>query len=159
MKLEQIEQRFKEVAGLNIDLTQYPIKQEDFEKQKVETNKEKSKKYGEVFTPIFLVDQMIQLDDISPTKKYMDLCAGYGQFGIRLLRALTNKFEDFNLDQFMKNKLFFIQIQKESQQKLKYIFGENINLYCGDVYNLKYSEETDRGLLVFNGKKWVNEQV
>lgn len=146
-----------EVAGLNLNLVQFPIKQTDYQKQNITTNKDKKNKYGEVFTPIFLVDQMIQLDDINPNKKYMDLCAGLGQFAIRLLRALTNKFPDFDIDQFMKEKLFFIQIQKESQQKLKYIFGENINLYCGDVFDLKYSEETDRGILHFNGKNWVKE--
>ena len=160
MKIEEIEQRFKEVTGLTkIDLTKYPIKQEDYEIQSPKTNKDKSKKHGEVFTPIFLVDQMIQMDDISPQKKYLDLCAGLGQFSIRLLRALTNKYPNFDLDKFIAEKLFLVQIQKESQEKLKYIFGGKLNLYCGDVMNLKYSQNTDRGILVFNEetKRWQNE--
>lgn len=155
MKIEDIEQRFEQVAGLNMNLAQFPIKQTDYQKQNITTDKDKKNKFGEVFTPIFLVDQMIELDNVNPNKKYMDLCAGYGQFSVRLLRALTNKYKEFDLEQFIKEKLFFIQIQKESQQKLKYIFGQNINLYCGDVFDLKYSEETDRGILHFNGKKWI----
>lgn len=162
MKLEDIEQRFKEVTGLTeIDLTKFPIKKEDYEIQSPKTNKEKSKKHGEVFTPIFLVDEMIEMDDINPNKKYLDLCAGLGQFSIRLLRALTNKYPDFDLDKFIAQKLFLNQIQKESQQKLKYIFSGKLNMYCGDAFNLKYSQNTDRGILVFNEatKRWQNELV
>lgn len=157
MKLEEIEKRFLECTNLDIDLTIFPVKK----CENIKTNKDKSKKYGEVFTPIFLVDEMIELDVISPQKKYLDLCAGLGQFSIRLLRALTNKYPDFELDKFIAQKLFLIQIQKESQQKLKYIFGGKLNLYCGDAFNLKYSQNTDRGILVFNEKtkKWQNEQV
>lgn len=155
MKLEEIEQRFLECTQLNTDLTVFPIKKCETQK----TNKDKSKKYGEVFTPLFLVDEMIELDDISPQKKYLDLCAGMGQFSIRLLRALTNKFPDFDLDKFIAEKLFLVQIQKESQEKLKYIFEGKLNLYCGDAMNLKYSQNTDRGILVFNEatKRWQNE--
>lgn len=153
MKLEDIEKRFCEVTNLNIDLTVFPIKECD----NIKTNKEKSKKYGQVFTPIFLVDQMIEMAELDPNIKYLDLCAGKGQYGIRLLRALTNKFPDFDLDEFMKNHLWFIEIQEESCKDLQYIFGENINLYCGDAFNLKYSEETDRGVLHFDGKNWVKE--
>lgn len=154
-----IQTRFKEVTGLkDIDLSKFPIEQSDAQKQAPKTNKKKSQKYGEVFTPIFLVDIMLQqCEDIDGTKTFLDECAGYGVFAVRLLRMLYNK--GIDIDQYIKEKLYLVEIQKDSQQKLKYIFDNELNLYCGDLFNLKYAEETDRGILHFDEetKRWIND--
>ena len=53
-----IERRFKNVAKLKGDFSLMPMPKENH--LQVVTNKEKSDTFGEVFTPIWLVDEMLQ---------------------------------------------------------------------------------------------------
>ena len=55
--IECIEKRFLEITGLECDLKKFPLEEDDC--TKIETNKEKSKAHGEVFTPLWLADKMI----------------------------------------------------------------------------------------------------
>ena len=163
MTINQIETRFKEVANLkNIDLTKSLIRKADYPIQQVKTRKEKSKEFGEVFTPLFLVDIMIhmKIKDINPQSKTCDLCAGYGQFTIRLMRILYNKFK-MDVEEWLKNVHTFTELQMESCAKLVYIFGPDINLYAGDSLQLNYSDEKDQGILFFDeeNKKWYNNKL
>ena len=163
MTINQIETRFKEVANLqNIDLTKSLIRKADYPIQQVKTRKEKSKAFGEVFTPLFLVDAMIYMKfkDITPQSKTCDLCAGYGQFTIRLMRILYNKFK-MDVEEWLKNVHTFTELQMESCAKLVYIFGPNINLYAGDSLKLNYSDENESGILFFDeeNKKWYNNKL
>lgn len=162
MTLEQIEQRFCEVAKLDIGLTVFPIKKEDYKEQKQETIKELSKKYGFVPTPIFLVDTMIcmEMKNLKATSTTCDFCAGVGQYTIRLLRYLYNKFQ-IDVEDFLKNNHYITELQAENCAALVYTFGPNINLYVGDSMNLKYSDEEDKGILFFDekNKKWFNDPL
>lgn len=162
MTLEQIEKRFCETAKLEMDLTVFPIKKEDYKEQKQETIKELSKKYGFVPTPIFLVDTMIcmEMKNLKATSTTCDFCAGVGQYSIRLLRYLYNKYQ-IDVDDFLKNNHYITELQAENCAALVYTFGPNINLYVGDSMNLKYSDEKDRGILFFDekNKKWFNDKV
>src|SRR5574344_757350 len=104
MDILDIEKRFKEVTGLeHVDLTKSVIKKSDFENQQQKTSKQDSKEYGFVATPLFLVDIMILLkfNEITPESKTCDLCAGFGQFTIRLMRMLYNKFS-INVDEWLE---------------------------------------------------------
>jgi hypothetical protein len=56
--LQCIEQRFKDVANLDGDFSLMPMPKEYH--LQVTTNKEKSDTFGEVFTPIWLVDSMLE---------------------------------------------------------------------------------------------------
>ena len=162
MTIDQMEKRFKEIADLhNIDLTKSLIRKSDYQIQQVKTRKEKSKKFGEVFTPLFLVDIMIlmKFKEMTPETKTCDLCSGYGQFTIRMMRMLYNKFH-MNVEEWLKNIHTLTELQMESCAKLVYIFGPDINLYAGDSLKLEYSDENDKGILFFNEetKKWYNNE-
>ncbi len=159
----EIENRFKEISNLNnIDLTKSLIKKSDYPNQQVKTRKDKSKLHGEVFTPLYLVDAMIWLKfkDLNPNSKTCDLCAGYGQFTIRLMRIMYNKFHN-NINEWLKNSHTLTELQMESCAKLVYVFGPNINLYCGDSLKLDKSNENDTGILFFNENtnQWNNNEL
>ena len=163
MTIDQIEKRFKEITELHdIDLTKSLIKKVDYKVQQVKTRKEKSKNFGEVFTPLFLVDIMIlmKFKEMTPETKTCDLCSGYGQFTIRMMRMLYNKFH-MNVEEWLKNVHTLTELQMESCAKLVYIFGPDINLYAGDSLKLEYSDENDKGILFFNEetKKWYNNEL
>ena len=163
MTIDQIEKRFKEITELHdIDLTKSLIRKDDYKVQQVKTRKEKSKNFGEVFTPLFLVDIMIlmKFKEMTPETKTCDLCSGYGQFTIRMMRMLYNKFH-MNVEEWLKNVHTLTELQMESCAKLVYIFGPDINLYAGDSLKLEYSDENDKGILFFNEetKKWYNNEL
>ena len=163
MIIDQIEKRFKEITELHdIDLTKSLIKKADYKVQQVKTRKEKSKNFGEVFTPLFLVDIMIlmKFKEMTPETKTCDLCSGYGQFTIRMMRMLYNKFH-MNVEEWLKNVHTLTELQMESCAKLVYIFGPDINLYAGDSLKLEHSDENDKGILFFNEetKKWYNNEL
>ena len=163
MTIDQIEKRFKEITELHdIDLTKSLIKKVDYKVQQVKTRKEKSKNFGEVFTPLFLVDIMIlmKFKEMTPETKTCDLCSGYGQFTIRMMRMLYNKFH-MNVEEWLKNIHTLTELQMESCAKLVYIFGPDINLYAGDSLKLEHSDENDKGILFFNEetKKWYNNEL
>lgn len=162
MTIDQIEKRFKEITELHdIDLTKSLIRKDDYKVQQVKTRKEKSKNFGEVFTPLFLVDIMIlmKFKEMTPETKTCDLCSGYGQFTIRMMRMLYNKFH-MNVEEWLKNIHTLTELQMESCAKLVYIFGPDINLYAGDSLKLEHSDENDKGILFFDEetKKWYNNE-
>lgn len=162
MTINELENRFSECTKLDFSLVQFPIHREDYKEQKQETIKELSDKYGYVPTPIFLVDEMIEMEQDNLTKDSItcDFCAGCGQYTIRLLRYLYNKF-NINVEDFLKNNHYITELQAENCAALVYTFGTNINLYVGDSMNLKYSDEDDKGILFFDekNKKWFNDKV
>lgn len=158
-RITEIEKRFLEITKLdpNMDLTKSIIKKSDYQKQQVTTRKEKSKEFGEVFTPLFLVDIMISLKqkELKPTSLTCDLCAGYGQFTIRLMRRLFNQFK-IDVDEWLKNYHTLTELQLESCAKLVYIFGPNINLFVGDSMKLNQAKDEDMGICFYNeqNKSW-----
>jgi len=163
MTIDQIETRFKEIANLHdIDLSKSLIRKSDYPIQQVKTRKDRSKEFGEVFTPLFLVDIMIlmKFKELNVESKTCDLCAGYGQFTIRLMRMLFNKFH-MNVEDWLKNIHTLTELQMESCAKIVYIFGPDINLYAGNSLKLEHSDENDRGILFFNEKtkKWYNNEL
>jgi len=54
-KLSAIESRFKTVSVIGDNLSKFPIKSSSFN-----TDKEKARSFAEVFTPLHIVDRMIQ---------------------------------------------------------------------------------------------------
>ena len=128
--LLEAERRFKEFAELEEDLSVYPMHQAV---SNITTNKAKSKEFSEVFTPLWLVDQMIDQVQFESAKiTTLDLCAGYGQFSIRLMRKFYENFADFNAAKFLKQTHAFSELQLSSCFKLFNIFGVDINLFIGD---------------------------
>lgn len=160
--INEIEKRFLEISNLQIDLSKSIIRKADYPKQQVTTRKDKSKEFGEVFTPLFIVDTMIALkfNDVKPTSQTCDLCAGYGQFTIRLMRRLFNT---YNIDvlEWLKKYHTLTELQLESCAKLVYIFGPDINLFCGDSMKIGAAKDTDFGILFYDekNKNWYNNDL
>lgn len=168
-RIEQIEQRFKNVTGL----THLDLSTPHFDRgvnQQQATTKDEYKQFGFVTTPLWLVDEMLEpeIPNLTLTSTTCDACSGCGQFSIRLMRKLHDKFVKMGVDEKKVNawvtkvwlpKLhYFTEFQFSNVAKLIYIFGTDINIYIGDSLNMKYSGENESGLLFFNPKtkKWVN---
>jgi hypothetical protein len=156
MNIQEIENRFKEITGLEQDMTVYPIT----ELVQFPIRKDLSKSHGEVFTPLTTVDHMIDLAKPEPDKYNMDLCAGRGQFTIRILRKFVQDNSDFDIDEYLQNRHWFNEFNPETCKELLYIFGDKINLAIGPAEQLKTGyPETDgiwhKGIYMYDNKKWV----
>ena len=159
--ITEIENRFKEITLLSeMDLSKYPIRKADYADQQQKTSKEAAKERGYITTPIFLVDAMISLKykELTPELQTCDLCAGEaGQFTIRLMRMLYNKF-NMDINEWLKNNHTLVELDLSACAKLVYIYGPNINLYCGDATKLSLVGEEDTGIIFFDGKAWKSNQ-
>lgn len=155
--LEEMEKRFLEISGLDCDLSKFPLKEGDC--SQIKNNKTKNKLFGEVFTPLWLVDEMIEKsgNDLIKAKSTLDLCAGYGQFTIRMLRFLLENKKDFDPKNWLKNIHSFSEYQEDSSSKIIDIFGKNINLFIGDAKNLQDLKDVDKGVCYYNEDKneWI----
>lgn len=155
--VESIEKRFKDVANLDGDFSLMPMPKEYH--LQVTTNKEKSDTFGEVFTPIWLVDSMLErisdYDWRNGNKVTLDLCAGYGQFTIRMIRKkfslMGNKFDVLK---FLFDTHYFSELQLSSCYKLLHIYSPNINLFIGDSKELKSLPENCSGIYYYNNE-WI----
>ena len=161
--VENIELRFKDVANLDGDFSLMPMPKEYH--LQVTTNKEKSDSFGEVFTPIWLVDSMLErvsdYDWRNQNKITLDLCAGYGQFTVRMIRKKFDLMgEKFDVKKFLFNTHYFSELQLSSCHKLMHIYSPNINLFIGDSKELKSLPENCSGIYYYN-KEWIEctEQV
>ena len=161
--VENIELRFKDVANLDGDFSLMPMPKEYH--LQVTTNKEKSDTFGEVFTPIWLVDSMLErvsdYDWRNQNKITLDLCAGYGQFTVRMIRKKFDLMgEKFDVKKFLFNTHYFSELQLSSCHKLMHIYSPNINLFIGDSKELKSLPENCSGIYYYN-KEWIEctEQV
>lgn len=161
--VESIEKRFKDVANLDGDFSLMPMPKEYH--LQVTTNKDKSDTFGEVFTPIWLVDSMLErvsdYDWRNGNKVTLDLCAGYGQFTIRMIRKkfslMGNKFDVLK---FLFQTHYFSELQLSSCYKLLHIYSPNINLFIGDSKELKSLPENCSGIYYYkNGWHDCTEKV
>lgn len=160
MILENIENRFKEITSVDnkTDLSLYPITEHIGFAIRVDNKKDK----GEVFTPLNLVDKMLEISKPEPDKYNMDLCAGHGQFTVRMLRKFTNEQPEFNLTEYLQNLHWFNELNIQSCKELLYIFGNDINLAIGPAQELKsYPSDIknmwQKGIFIWNDEvsKWI----
>ena len=112
-------------------------------------SKDKSDKHGEVFTPVELINEMLDKlpEEVwkDSTKTFYDPCAGKGNFPIeivkRLFDSLEEKIEDpeERLRHIIENQIFMSEYQKESAEFCDAIFtfGKDykVNIYFGDSLN------------------------
>lgn len=157
--LETIEDRFKDVANLDGDLSLVPMPKKYH--LQPSTNKQKSDVFGEVFTPIWLVDRMVErisdYDWRNSNLQTGDFCAGFGQFTIRILRkkySLLN--ESFDIKKFLFNTHYFSELQISSCYKLIHIFSPKITLYIGDSKKLQLLTDKPRGIYYFTENNWID---
>lgn len=142
--LLEAEKRFKKISNISHDITTFPLKSNV---SNIEINKAKSKEFSEVFTPLWLVDVMIKQAKLTNADvTTLDLCAGYGQFSIRLLRYLFNTVPGFKVGTYLSNNHAFSELQLSSCYKLLNSFGIKINLFIGDSTHLNKLPENAKGI-------------
>lgn len=158
------ESRFKDTTRLDkeTDLSFYPL----IEHIGFEIRMQEKKENGEVFTPLNLVDRMLEISKPEPDKFNLDLCAGHGQFTIRMLRKFYNADQTFDIDNYLKNYHWFNELNIDSAKKLIYIFGENINLAIGPAQELKNfpCDESSvwlKGIFYYDTsiKRWLSKDI
>jgi len=149
--------RYEQVAGYKwLSFGKY----NKVDKNQTATNKQKSRDHGEVFTPLWIVDEMVeeaikQLGTEDLTTVYThDCCAGYGAFTIRLAARHRG-----NTYRWLKKKHLMTEYQLSSAFKLIYIFGKNINLLIGDAniaMEWMKTQDTMPGIKLWDGTKYVD---
>ena len=124
-------------------------------------SKDKSNKYGEVFTPEPLIKEMLMSLNINTwtnsTKTIFDPCIGFGNFPVviieSLMKGLKNEFTD-QMERYkhiIENQLYMAEYQRESAEFVNDLFSLNgafkVNLYVGDYltmpkdfFDLSYEE-------------------
>ena len=122
-------------------------------KQNFNVDKEIRYKYGEINTPFFLVDKILDLIDecefTMPNKKWLDIgsCSGYFSMMLykRLFNGLENKIKNpqERSKHIIENMIYMTEIRKENCDLLEDLFGENCNLFKGDFLSLNLDETFD----------------
>lgn len=152
-----VEERFKVVCGIGGDLSHYPLTSKD--DIQFETDKDKSREFAEVFTPLHIVDQMLYcVPQMSKDTHNLDLCSGYGQFTIRMLRNLYLKHRGLNILKYLKEHHYFAELQLSSCFKLLWTFTTDINLYIGDALKLNKLPMNAKGIWYYleDLDQWIN---
>ena len=118
------------------------------------------KKYGEVFTPIPLINEMLDTLPIevwsNSNLKWLDLANGMGNFMIiiyfRLMKGLENIFhnKETRKKHILENMLYMIEINKKNcfiakqifdinnQYKLNICIGDSLILNIKEIWNIEY---------------------
>jgi hypothetical protein len=116
---------------------------------------DEKKKFGEVFTPIKLINEMLDKlpMDVWTNKnlKWLDPTSGMGNFPIavylRLMENLKDEIKDSKerKKHILENMLYMIELNKKNVLITKQIFDINneykLNIYEGDSLQLDYYEE------------------
>lgn len=130
---------------------------EDIEdiKEYIEQNlilrKAEKDKYGEVLTPVNLIDEILDEfpEEIWKNKelKWLDPCAGTGNyFAIvysRYMTSLINQFPDKKQrsNHILRNMLYMVELNPSNVRALRELFGENSNVSKGDFLEKTPVEE------------------
>lgn len=122
-------------------------------KQNFKVDKEIRYKYGEINTPFFLVEKILDLLDESEftmtNKKWLDIGTGSGYFSIvlykRLFKGLENKIKDpiERTEHIITNMIYMTEIRKENCKMLEELFGPYCNLFKGDFLCSDITETFD----------------
>ena len=110
--------------------------------QTFNVSKEDKLKYGEIYSPFSLIEEMFNLFDSTvfkqKDKKWLDAGAGLGYFSIVLFDKLNKGLKEVIIndeerkEHIIKNMIYLVEIKKENINYLKKCFGENANIYAGD---------------------------
>jgi type I restriction-modification system DNA methylase subunit len=116
---------------------------------------EKRKDNDEVFTPPFLIEEM--LDRLpktvweDPTKTWLDPCAGLGNFSVIILKRLMKGLKTWQPDEelrkkhILENMLYHVEMNPESVEKLERVLNPegkyNLNIKCSDFLTFDKSKK------------------
>jgi len=112
-----------------------------FIEENLPVKKTEKEKFGEVFTPVYIINKML---DLLPSEvwsnmnlTWLDPANGIGNFPIiiylRLMKGLKDIIKDENerKNHIIKNMLFMIEFNPKNIEISKRIFGKEANIYCG----------------------------
>lgn len=133
----------KEQLGMKTDLI-YNMNSDDILekiKEYLPVRKIEKDKYGEVFTPPELINEMFdQLPKevwSNPDLKWLDPANGIGNFPMiafeRLNKGLEKKIPDIKKrkEHIVKNMLYMVELNEKNVGISKKIFSKDANIYCG----------------------------
>jgi hypothetical protein len=130
----------------------YTMSDKDIEEkieQYLSVREEEKNKNGEVFTPIKIIEEM--LDKLpnkvwsNPQLKWLDPATGIGNFPMIIYQRLMKGLEKWQSDEkkrsvwIIENMLYMIEINPKNVRVCKKIFGSKSNICCADF--LKNSEK------------------
>ena len=112
---------------------------------------EKRKDNDEVFTPPFLIEEMLdKLDPIvwsNPTSTWLDPCAGLGNFSVIILKRLMVGLQEWEPNEekrkkhILEKQLYHIEMNPESIEKLQKILNPHgkykLNIKCANFLNFE----------------------
>lgn len=113
-------------------------------------------KYGEVFTPASLINEMFdQLPKkvwSDPNLKWLDPANGVGNFPmiafLRLNKGLSKEIPDDRKrkEHIVKNMLYMVELNEKNVAVTRKVFGKDANVYCGsfleDGWKKKFGADT-----------------
>ena len=118
-----------------IKISYYKIMEERFYNIYNSAEKLESKKLGEVYTPEYMVKNMVDQipDEVWMNKdiKVLDFACGTGIFAFFIYKKLIKYFDH---DYVINNMLYFNDIQEKNIKKINYIFGNPRNVHNGDFF-------------------------
>lgn len=108
------------------------------------------KNFGENFTNVKLIEEKFEKlpPEVfsNPNLKWLDPCAGIGNYPIVLIKRLMNGLsssivnEKERLDHILENMLYMVEIQSTSCIKIRNSLGNNINLFEGSFLDDKFEK-------------------
>jgi site-specific DNA-methyltransferase (adenine-specific) len=124
---------------------------------------EKRKDNDEVFTPNFLINEMLDKlpDEVwrDPNKTWLDPCAGLGNFSVQVLKRLMEGLKDWEPDPELRKKhilekmLFHVEMNPESVAKLQKVLNPEgkytLNVHCGDFLQFADAMNSKKGKPLF----------
>lgn len=135
----------------SMDIKQIQDKIEEY----LPVRKDEKNKYGEVFTPMSLIEEM--LDKLpktvwkNPNYKWLDPANGIGNFPMVAFMRLDAGLKD--VDGFkdekkrkahiIKNMLYMVELNEKNVAVSRKIFGKEANIYCGSFLPEKDGPEKD----------------
>jgi len=145
----------RESMGKNNDAFIWTMSPEDIQTKITEylpVRDEEKDKFGEVFTPAALINEMMDRLPPSvwkdPTLKWLDPANGIGNFPMIVYKRLMDKLpakynkDSINYDtesgkskHILKNMLYMCEINKNNVNISRRIFGPNANICCCDFLN------------------------
>lgn len=113
-------------------------------------NIDNKNRYGEVFTPTELVEEI--LNNLprhvwtNPNYKWLDPCAGTGNFALFIFHKLMIGLKKFEPNQvkraehIVKNMIYMIELNPKNAKIIKLVFGKNANIYVGNYLDLMWTK-------------------
>jgi len=120
-------------------------KTEKFIQDNLVIDNDAKNKYGEVFTPLVLINELLdKLEEenkeifSNPQTKWLDPANGIGNFPMMVFHRLMKGLENVILDtderqsHIIQNMLYMVELQEKNVNISKNIFGDKANIICGN---------------------------